>query len=184
MNLISKIRNLIKRGIVSLPGDDSGVYPRSQVIFMGKVKQVEMVSPYGLFSNAPKDSCALLFSIQGQEENIAGVGYSPLSRFKNLKSGEVVVGNPGTGSYVKFSSDGTVTVYSAADVNIQGAGAINITSSTATKITCTNCTIAASGNIALGSGGKAVARVGDAVQVSTSTGIGTITAGSSKVTSV
>jgi len=182
--LYQKICSLIKRGSISLTMADAGNFARAQVGFMGKTKVVELVVPYGLASRAPAGSCVLLLNINGQEENMAGISYAPLSRFKNLADGEVVVGNPVTESYVKFSADGKITVVSQAAVDITASGAISITSTAAVTLTCTDCNITASGNIALGAGGLAVARVGDAVAVDPGTHTGTITAGSTKVKSV
>lgn len=184
MNLYQRLCNLIKRGVITLVLGDTGTYARAQAGFFGRVKTVEVVFPYGLYANAPKGASVLLFDVNGQEENMAGIAYDALSRFKNLAEGEVVIGNPKTGSYAKFSQDGKIAINSVSDVDIIAGGVANITSSGAATITCTNCTIAASGTIALGSGGMAVARVGDAVAVDPSTHIGTITAGSTKVTSV
>lgn len=65
-----------------------------------------------------------------------------------------------SGSKITIAKDGTVTLSSIGTVNVN----------------------AASVNLG-GSGGAAIARAGDAVQVNTTTGIGTITAGSPKVKS-
>jgi phage gp45-like len=168
--LYSKLCILIKRGLVTLSGNDSNNYPVCQVAFVKKTKTVEIVSPYGLYSNLPTGAQMIVFTVQAQEENLAGIGYNSLTRFKNLAEGEVVVGNPSTGAFVKFSADGSVTVCTS--------GAVNIS--------CADCTINASGNIALGSGGAKVARYDDEIQVTDSNGVlckGKITGGSSKVTS-
>ena len=153
MNILQKIRGLIKRGVITLVGGDTGTYSRAQVSFMGKVQVVEIVYPYGLYANAPKGGSVLLFNVNGQEENIAGIAYDALSRFKSLKEGEVIIGNPKSRAYIKFAANG-------------------------------DCEIYTDGKIALGAGGLAVARLGDAVAVDPSTHIGTITAGSTKVTSI
>ena len=145
--LYRQLCNLIKRGVVTLVLGDTGTYPRAQVGFMGKTKTVEVIFPYGLYANAPKGASVVLFNMSGQEENIAGIAYDALSRFKNLGEGEVVVGNPKTGSYTKYAADGKITVASAAGVDITAARAINITSSAAVTITCTDCEVAASGNV-------------------------------------
>lgn len=195
MSVYTKVCNLIKRGIVTLSGADSANFARCQVSYMGKVKNVEIVFPYGLAANLPKESLVLLFSVMGQEENMAGIGNLPGSRFKNLKEGEVVVGNPLTGAYVKFDEVGAVSVYGATTVNITAAGTVAIASDAVTvncdsdvtvtatgdaTLNCKSCTIDATDGVTLGTGGLAIARVGDAVAVDPATHIGTITAGSLK----
>jgi hypothetical protein len=98
--------NMIKRATVSLPGDDSGNVANTQVTYLGRTAQVEVIYPYGTAGKAPKDSSSVMLNIQAQEENRVIIEYRPVDRFKNLKPGEYVVGNQLTGSNVLFREDG------------------------------------------------------------------------------
>jgi len=191
-----KICGLVRRGKVTLAGDDAAPFARAQVSCMGKTKTVEIVFPYGHYANLPEDSLVLMFSVNGQDENASAIGYSPADRFKNLAKGEVLVGNPKTGAFVKFAAGGKLTMSGPADVeiiaakkvNVTAASDVNVTASGAAKLACTDCTIAASGTVKLGNGAAlGVARVGDAITGVTSDGkgvTGTISVGSTKVKSI
>lgn len=171
MKTISKVINLVKRCYISLAGKDNQSFATAQVSYFGKASYIETIYPYGLSANAPVNTFALVFNVMGQEENLAGIPYGSQERFKPLKEGEVIVGSPKTGSYVKFMSNGDIDIYSKGNININTANDANITAAN----------INFSGKVNLGSGGAAIARVGDEVLVGSSTG--TITSGSSNNTS-
>ena len=128
MNIYSKISNLIKRAVVTLTNKDSGQFAATQVSWMrDKTATTEVVHPYGLSSNAPLGSLALMFNVMGQEENRAAIIYDPKNRFKNLKPGEVALGNFVTKSVVKFLENGDIDITGMADQNINITGNSNIT---------------------------------------------------------
>lgn len=128
MNLYSKISNLVKRAAVTLTNKDSGQFAATQVKWMrDKVAITEVVHPYGLSSNAPVDSFALMFNVMGQEENRAAIVYDPKNRFKNLKSGEVALGNFVTKSVIKFLENGDIDITGFNDQNITITGNNNVT---------------------------------------------------------
>jgi hypothetical protein len=119
--------NMIKRAVVSLPGDDSGNVANTQVTYLGRTAQVEVIYPYGTAGKAPKDSSSIMLNIQAQEENRVIIEYRPTDRFKNLKPGEYVVGNQLTGAFVKFSENGDIEIDAgSANVNLTAAN-LNIT---------------------------------------------------------
>lgn len=191
--LLQKLVNMIKRGLVTLPGSDADPYCRTQVSYMGKTKNIEVVFPYGLAANLPENALVLLFNVQGQEENMAGIGNTPTQRFKNLAPGEVVVGSPRFGNYVKFGASGVIEIASTGALNVTVPGSANLTVAGETKLMGTGkITIDGSGEVLikgasainLGEGGAAVARVGDSVQVDPGTHVGTILTGSTKVKSI
>lgn len=121
------IFNLIKRSLVSRKTADSGQFPTAQVSWSGKTADIEVIYPYGLAGNLPTDSLVLMFSVMGQEENKAGIGNTPKIRFKDLKEGEVAVGNPTTGSVIKFLENGDIEVTGVANQNINITGSQNTT---------------------------------------------------------
>lgn len=170
--LQTKTRNLVKRGYVTAPGSDENDYAVIQISCLSPAKtaNAELVSPYGLSVNLPKDIQVLTFSVQGHEENKACIGYSQVNRFKNLKPGEVVVGNPGS-----ISEDGTVEVPSSF-VKFANDGTIEISSDSDITVVADNVSVNAN-TVDLGVGGAKIARLGDTVHVSLATGDGTITSG-------
>ena len=107
----------IKRGNLDLVSKDDEDFQVAQVKYMGKPADVELVFPYGLCANPPKDSLVLMWSILGAEENRAGMANYPQRRFKDLKEGEVVLYNYLTGSYIKFDKDGNIVINSTKEHN-------------------------------------------------------------------
>jgi len=107
---LSKLFNLIKRAIITLASKDDTNFQIVQVNYLGKTKNVEIVSPYGLYSNPKEQSVMLIFNVNGQEENIAGIPYNPYNRFKNLKPGEVATGNPHKGTRIYFDENGDIII--------------------------------------------------------------------------
>jgi phage gp45-like len=137
VDMIRHIRNMIKRAVVSLNPADTGQYPVAQVKWSSndKAANVQVITPYGFYSVAPANSLALMFSVMGQEENRAAIIDDPANRFKDLKPGEVAVGNPETKSVVKFLENGDIEVTGKSDININITGDVNVTATGNTTIT-------------------------------------------------
>lgn len=113
MKLIIKIMSHISQ-------DDSGLYPISTAKYNGKQSTKAVAfTPYGLYTNLPKDSTMLSFSALCQESNKYAIGQKFANRFKDLKEGEVVVGNAETGSFTHFFADGSIKVFSADSKTIE-----------------------------------------------------------------
>jgi phage gp45-like len=138
--------NMIKRATVSLPGDDSGNVANTQVTYLGRTAQVEVIYPYGTAGKAPKDSSSVMLNIQAQEENRVIIEYRPADRFKNLKPGEYVVGNQLTGAFVKFSENSDIEIITDGDIK---ATCKNAEITATTKATITAPAIALIGNVAI-----------------------------------
>ncbi len=179
MSLLTKIINLCKRGFVSNSLQDDKDSSIAQITYFGKTGISEIVSPYGLSSRLPVGTQTLTFSVQGQENNRASIGYSQEDRFKNLLEGEVVVGNPKTGASVKFSIDGSIIINPSptGSLIINSNGDLSISANGDIKLKATGEVDVDATRVNLGTGGPAIARVGDSVLVGTSTG--TITSGGS-----
>lgn len=126
--ILNRITGLIKRCYVTLVGDDNAKFQTTQVKYLGKTANVEVLYPYGLCGNPPTNSIAILFNIQGQEENRAGLFNLPNQRFNGLKEGEVVVGNYLSGSYIKFTQNGDIEILSTSN-NIIITGNITVNGS-------------------------------------------------------
>lgn len=173
---MTDIKNLIKRAYLTLPDADNEQFTRAQCEYFGKTTFTETIYPYGLYANAPPGSLLLLFQVNGQEENLVGIPYNPLNRFDSLKPGEVVVGNPATGSYVKFDLEGNIEVISKKDIKANIEGKCDITCAQDATIKAPNINLV--GNVHVtgtittsgianfgGTGAAAIARVGDKVTV-------------------
>ena len=108
--MLTKIRNLIRLAKSTNIDSDQGNFPQGQVEYLGKTKDIVYVYPYGYSAKAPVGNTQLLWQVIGDETNVVGMEMSGPDRFKGTKETEVVVGNPISGSFVKFNADGSVTV--------------------------------------------------------------------------
>jgi hypothetical protein len=198
----TKLSNLIKKAYVALTSKDDKDYSTAQINYYGKTTYIQTLYPYGFSANAPLNTLILLMNVMGQEENLIGIPYCAKERFKNLKSGEVVIGSPISGSYLKFKSDGDIEIICKKDLKITVTNESNITTkefkistdnmqTTANNmqwinggnnitfglgdyiVTCTNVKLNA--HVDLGIGGAKIARKGDQVKIGSS--VGTIIGG-------
>lgn len=133
-------KKIIQIARVSLSGKDDKVFPLSQIEAYGQAADAMVIWPYGIHGSLPVDSYAISFSINGQQEYRAIIGFKPDIRLKNLKPGEFVVGNFVKSSTVFFDEDGNiiincekdqiVTIKGDATVNIEGEANITVTGNT------------------------------------------------------
>lgn len=166
--MLNKIRNLIKRCLVTNPGKDNGQFPISQVSYLGKTGNSEEIYPYGMGAVAPKDSLGILLNVNGDEGNRAHIATNTNLRKKGLKPGEAYFGNMVTGSVTVFSENGDWNVTIKKDGNLTFNGNLNITVNGDANLTANEANINAStaninANTNLGGGGPAIARTGDLV---------------------
>ena len=124
----NKIVSLIKRAYITFVGNDDEQFQVTQINYLNKTTNMEVINPYGLCSNPPRNSLVLLFNVQGQEENRAGIANLPQQRFKNLKEGEVALGNYLTKTVIKFSENGDLEIFSASNCNVNVTGTTNLVS--------------------------------------------------------
>jgi hypothetical protein len=120
--LLTKITSMIRRTRVSLSTPDTGTYPITQVSYLGKTGEIEVIWPYGMGGRLPVDAQALTFNVEGMEENKAGIGTAPTLRFKGGKPGEVWFGNPLSGSVLHFLENGNANL-EAPVINLGPSGA-------------------------------------------------------------
>lgn len=157
-NIYSRLINLIKTGkLISV--DDSGNLRSGVVSFLGKNQKVNVFTPYGLMHNPPINSLSFLCCLLGKESNILSFSDDPINRpLKNLKEGEVALGNYKTGDYVYFDEDGNFkgvvtkdfnfiigndqiesvgndkTVTAGNDINLTATNNINLTATTSISL--------------------------------------------------
>lgn len=160
--MLSKLARLIRWGRITKAGADDQQFPVQQVEYMGKVADTFMVFAYGHHANVTADALALMLSVQGNPDNRAAIAGTPKNRPK-LASGEVAYYHPPTGSFIIWREGGTLDI----ETGGEGGKPVNVNGS----------------QVNLGEGGAAIARVGDSVQVTITTGSsagtynGTITSG-------
>lgn len=183
LGFLAKLKNIVRAGKITGPADNSKQFPVQQISFKGKLADTLMVFPYGVYANvSTDDALALMFAIDGNEENRAAIAYTPQKRPTDLANGEVAFYHPFSNSFIKFRNDGTIAIDAKGVLNLDATGDININVSGDANITASSVNIDASVTN-LGVGGQPIARVGDAVQVtitggsSAGTASGTITSG-------
>jgi len=171
--VINKLQNIVKYAFITLVSKDDKVEAhQAKVQYQGRQATVNIMYPYGLAANAPSKSLVLLFSVGGQEANRAGIVSATLIRPKDLKEGEVVIGNFVTKATIKFNEDGSIDVIGKGDINITAeSGDVNIESKNG-KVSVTadddvdvkaNTVNVDASQTNLGVGGKKIALDGDKV---------------------
>ena len=113
-------------------GKDDGLDPVAQVEYLGKTTDAVIVLPYGVCANAPTGSNAVLFSLGGSSLNKLGIPYNVENRFRDLKEGEVQIGNFVEKCSIKFNEDGGIEVIAKDDQEItitNGSGTMTMNSS-------------------------------------------------------
>lgn len=164
------LKSLARWALVSRRGDDSGRYPVQQVTYLGKVGDALMWLPYGLHANVPEGDLVLLFSLQGKGEARVGIPGSPKAR-PPLAPGEVALHHPVTGTKIHLKADGSVEIDAIGNVTVNAAGDASVVAGGTALVDGAVVELG-------GTGGPAVARVGDSVAG------GVIVTGSGKVNAV
>lgn len=182
---------MIKRAVITNPSSDVDQFGVSQNSYFGKTGKAQDVYPYGIHAVPPEGTLTLLFNVNAQEDNQAQIPLCDQFRTKGKKPGEVEGGNFLVGSVyifkengdwnidikgdVNLNVDGDVNITTKGDANVTAQGDVNVNAQGNANVTATNINL--EGSVNLGSGGAAIARVGDAVS-----GGNTIIGGSSNHT--
>jgi|TARA_R110002096_G_scaffold157101_10_gene321911 phage gp45-like len=117
MNLINKIRSLIKLAVVTDPLQDVNAIPIHQVSYNGKVGNSVPWFPFGFNAVPDANSLSLVVTPNGRSEERIDFPSSPQRRVF-VETGEVVVYHPATQSKILFKSDGTINIESVTQVNV------------------------------------------------------------------
>jgi phage baseplate assembly protein V len=195
-----RIMMTVLRGKITLV-DDTGVIQVHQVDLgpmgpdgsLGIRDKTKALFHFGFTSNPPAKTDAVLLFVGGDRTNGLVIGHNHQDyRLKNLQSGDSALYDQ-RGAYAWFKATGLVIDAAGLDVTVQNAKNVTVTASEKVTVNCdtaevnadTKATVTAptillsSDDVELGdSGGPAVARVGDSVDLTT----GIITSGSAKVT--
>lgn len=151
MDLLSRLKRVIRWARVTSAGNDTGRFPVQQVGYHGKVGDCLMIFPYGHHANLSPDSLVAMFAVEGDADNRAGIGYTPKIR-PTLKNGEVAVYHPLTGTIIKFNEAGGININAIAPITIDAPDiTMNSTNHTINTtnyaLNCTTGTSAASGSM-------------------------------------
>lgn len=130
--------DFIKRAIITKGGDDDTARPVQQLEYFGKTSEAEIIFPYGMHANLPKDSILVVFPILNQTSNHVALGGLPNERIQ-VEEGEVVFFHPLTKAKIHFKKDGNIEI-DALEKDI--------------KINCNNASITAQGDVNLTASGE------------------------------
>ena len=124
---------ILKRATVQSVNDVNDI-PTMQVKYLKDViKIVQKLGLYGICGNPPKGSSGILFPILGSDSNLVCLADDIKNRFRDLKEGEVVIGNYLTKSFIKFKEDGGVEIHAKYITQVAEDGDISL-SATSTNI--------------------------------------------------
>ncbi len=109
--MFNDIMNLIKRSIVKSKQAKKN-FLTCQIDYMGFLSETEVVYPYGMIANAQIGYPAVTLSVGAQEDNKVSMPYTfaGLSKLPVPDEGEVVIGNPVVGSYIRFLKNGEIEI--------------------------------------------------------------------------
>lgn len=137
--IFSRLKDLIKRSRITKAGADDGDFNIQQVSYLGKTADCEVIFPYGMSANLPENAVLVMFNVNANEQNRAGIGGLASERKKNLESGEVAFFHPLTKSFIYFKNNGDIDI----DTEQANDGAANI------NVTCKTLNVTSSENINL-----------------------------------
>ena len=183
--LQQRLANLLGRGRVLLV-DDSGATQQHQIdlgpqgaagpLFVRD--NTPVMGLFGFTSVPPIGADVAMIFLSGDHQRGAVIGHNHQpSRPRGLAAGDAAIYDS-RGQIIKLIGTGAVIDAHGLDVTIQNAAHVTITGSTSVTVTAPTVTVNATTVNLGGTGGAAVARVGDSVSG------GVITSGSSKVKAV
>jgi len=103
--------SMIKIAISTKAMEDTKQFPFLQARFMTKVNDIWFVTPYGYYSSPPVGSMGIVFNIQAQEQNRAGIFNDYDRRNKNLVEGEVELFNTLTKTRITLKANGDLDIF-------------------------------------------------------------------------
>lgn len=133
--------------------------PVQQASFLGRIGDYLIIYPYGMYCDLPND---VLLSRIGKKSAIP----ITIKRPSDTAQGEPVLFHPETNTRIVLRNNGNI------DAITKDGGVINLLNTQSVNIQASNSVNVDSPQTNLGQGGPAIARVGDSVEV-------TITSGSS-----
>jgi phage gp45-like len=127
MEVVRSMKNIIKRSVQTATADDSKDRQTLKVKFLGQIRDIKQVTPYGLYSSSPVGSEFIVLSARNNPDDLNGMGNDYKNRIKDLKQGEVALYNTITKALVHFKDDGSMYLYSRQGVKVETTGDIDLT---------------------------------------------------------
>lgn len=134
-NLLNKIKNLIKRGLITNVDKSTDIYSM-QVKSYGVSRQASMLMPYGLVCDPLVNSECVTFSFGGDGSRMFGIPYNP-SLIPSTKKGDVILFSNKTTKIV-MGKDENILVKTNKDVTVE---CNNLTAKATTKASIESATI-------------------------------------------
>lgn len=134
--MIGALKKLIRWANVTAGGADDKQFPIQQISYMGKTADCVMVFPYGMHGNASEDSIVLMFGVNGDSANRAGIPGTPQERPK-MAANEFCMYHPKTQSIIHFKNNGDIDI----DTVKNQSGNININTTQANVTASDSVTI-------------------------------------------
>lgn len=116
----------VKTAIVSLVTDDTTTWPQAQLAFNGVATTAVRINPYGISSNPPLNGYAILLSPHDREGHQLALIDAPTKRFKELKEGEVKIGNYLTQAFVFFDQQGNLNIDTDGNIIARAGGNVEV----------------------------------------------------------
>ena len=145
MGFLNKLKNIVRWATVTGPVNQAQQFPVQQVTYKGKVANCMMVFPYGVYAHVSStDVLTMMFAVEGNADNRAGIPAIPQKRPVDLEQNEVAIYHPFTNSFIKFRNNGDISIDTAPIDPVTGVQTLgNII------INCVNATVTASENVSV-----------------------------------
>jgi len=131
---------MISGGKQTLPADNSKSVMSAQVSYLGQVKEMPFITPYGLFSSPPINSTWVVIPLRNNADDVVGFGNDYANK-PPLLSGEVCLYNTQTKSKITLDYFGNVNIDASVGMNVTAKGNVNITATGNATVTSTTATI-------------------------------------------
>jgi len=116
---------MILGGKQTLPADNSKSVMSAQVSYLGQVKEMPFITPYGLFSSPPINSTWVVIPLRNNADDVIGFGNDYANK-PPLLSGEVCLYNTQTKSKIILDSSGSIRIESENELNIESIGSTSM----------------------------------------------------------
>lgn len=104
--MISAIKNMIKRVSTTRAPYDAGILQVTDCSYMGKKVTTQVFHDYGFVSSVPVGGAGFCLNPRGEEGDRISMFFHPQHTIKDLKEGEVVVGNFYVEATLHFNQQG------------------------------------------------------------------------------
>ena len=102
-NIMAKLRNMLLRARIVRPQEDGNAVYTLQTQALNQTYLSEVYYPYGYGASTPVEGgLSINLALSAQSENMVSLPYAPTTRWKNLKEGEVQIGNQLLNTFIKF----------------------------------------------------------------------------------